>query len=78
MTDQQMRELKAYFKAEITQSGERLEARLGARIDALEAKVDNGFQGVAEALNTIIEIMDQDRKHTNQRLTRLERHVFGI
>ena len=47
-------DLKQFIVATVSQS----EARLESRLERLERKVDNGFAGVAEAIETIHELID--------------------
>ncbi len=78
MTNQQMNELKLFFKTEVVQAITESEARTNSRIDRLETRMEEGFSGIADALDVILDLMERDRKITNQRLTWLERHAFGV
>jgi hypothetical protein len=82
MKDDQIDDLKQFIKVTVSQSEARLESRLGGRIDSvegrlgsvenrlesLEQKMDDGFAGIAEA----IEFINDQAAVTDRRLTKLE------
>jgi hypothetical protein len=75
MNDDQLDDLKQFIDSRISQTEARLTQRIDGlelkidnhdkRFDELEAKVDDGFAGIGEAL-------DVAHKDTDERLTRLE------
>lgn len=72
MDQAQLDDLKQFITATVSQSEARLEERLGGRIDRLEQKMDDGFAGIAEA----IEQIHDHNAETDRRLTKLEqRHA---
>lgn len=79
MTNEELLEdLKQYVSATVGQS----ETRLIERIDKLEARVEDGFNGVGEAINQVIDHIDavagQLGKRLDEhdhRLGRLEEHA---
>ena len=46
---------------------------LAGRMDRLEAKVDDGFAGIGEAIDQLNQRLDDDKRDTDRRLTKLER-----
>lgn len=61
MQDDQLDDLKQFIDSTIGQSEARIKADLskdlGMQIQALEKKVDDGFAGVAEAIDSIHDVL---------------------
>lgn len=91
MTDEQFYSLTTFmdnvttFMAQINERMGRIEERmdqLEKRMDALEARTDqledevrDGFRGMADAIDALINQQDKHNRTTNKRLSRLE-HFF--
>ena len=89
MNDDQFDDLKQFIEATVSQSETRIKDELGERIDGveqrldgvehrlgnLEKKVDDGFAGVADAIETINQHLDDHETECNERLTKLERQA---
>jgi hypothetical protein len=82
MNDDQFDDLKQFIEATVSQSETRIKDELGERIDGveqrlgnLEKKVDDGFAGVADAIETINQRLDDHETECNERLTKLEQQA---
>lgn len=64
MNDSQIDDLKQFIDGKISQS----ESRVTEKIEKLEKKVDNGFAGIADSIETTNQLLD-DHEH---RITKLE------
>ncbi|HVF06384.1 MAG TPA: hypothetical protein VNA20_16195 [Frankiaceae bacterium] len=75
MQDEQLEDLKQFIGATVSQTEERLSARidrLETKVDRLEAKVDSGFAGVGEAIDDLHKEIEVRDRVIDQRLTNLE------
>jgi len=90
MTNDQFDDLKQFITATVSQSEARLEARLKeeihqsvaqleenfyVKIAQLEAKVDDGFAGIGEAIEQLHHIIDERDAAVERRLVRLEQRA---
>jgi hypothetical protein len=68
MDDDQLDDLKQFITSTVSQS----EQRLTGRIDGLEKKMDDGFNGVGEAIAEINDRMDKRDAEVDTRLSNIE------
>lgn len=76
MRDEQLDDLKQFIESTVSQSEERikddLRNDLGAQIQALEKKVDDGFATMSESIDSIHDVLDNHEG----RLTSIEQKAF--
>lgn len=78
MNDEQFQDLKQFIEATVSQTEARLSDRvdsLSDRVDHLEKKMDNGFAGVGDAIAIIHDLIEENDKATDRRLTKLEERL---
>lgn len=68
MNNEVIADLKQFIATTVSQQI----APIIERLDSLEQKVDDGFAGIGESLETIHKQIDQDKQEINSRLTVLE------
>jgi hypothetical protein len=86
MNDQQLEDLKQFIDSRISESQTSLESKIDSRISesqtSLESKIEDlrlemndGFAGVAEAIEVINERLDDRDKKVERRFIRLEQQA---
>jgi LPS O-antigen subunit length determinant protein (WzzB/FepE family) len=65
-------DLKQFMISLISQSEVRLESMIDKKLNKLESKMDDGFAGIAEVVENIIENTDAKFKNHEKRILKLE------
>ncbi len=75
MNDDQLNDLKQFIDSRLSQTETRFDEKFELKLEALRAEVQDGFGGIAEAIEQLHEQSDAESSDVAQRLTKLEQQA---